>query len=173
MINNSSGFQLHGANFYEASGDVIFETHQHFTISADSLHDEGLRLLCGSTMALEDGWPSRSRCELSCGGRDPRHETAKPASYGLSCNPRLVSRDSSNGEEPLAANATDQEKIEYKRRQNALAARRSRKRKLMHQQQLEEAVERLTREKDIWKTRALTLSSLLRSHGIACLEFHD
>ncbi|KAJ7447155.1 ectomycorrhiza-regulated protein [Mycena latifolia] len=76
-------------------------------------------------------------------------------------------------EEPLAANATDQEKIEYKRRQNTLAARRSRKRKLMHQQQLEEAVERLTREKEIWKTRALTLGNLLRSHGITCPEFHD
>jgi hypothetical protein len=76
-------------------------------------------------------------------------------------------------EEPLAANATDQEKIEYKRRQNTLAARRSRKRKLMHQQQLEEAVERLTREKEIWKTRALMLSNLLRSHGITFPEFHD
>jgi len=76
-------------------------------------------------------------------------------------------------EEPLAPNATDQEKIEYKRRQNTLAARRSRKRKLMHQQQLEEAVDRLTREKEIWKTRALTLSNLLRSHGITCPDFHD
>ncbi|KAK7063580.1 hypothetical protein R3P38DRAFT_2819218 [Favolaschia claudopus] len=76
-------------------------------------------------------------------------------------------------EEPLAPNATDQEKIEYKRRQNTLAARRSRKRKLMHQQHLEEAVERLTREKEIWKTRALTLSNLLRSHGITCPDFHD
>ncbi|KAJ7894532.1 ectomycorrhiza-regulated protein [Mycena leptocephala] len=76
-------------------------------------------------------------------------------------------------EEPLAANATDQEKIEYKRRQNTLAARRSRKRKLMHQQQLEDAVDRLTREKEIWKTRALTLSNLLRSHGITCPDFHD
>ncbi|KAJ7608199.1 hypothetical protein FB45DRAFT_389228 [Roridomyces roridus] len=76
-------------------------------------------------------------------------------------------------EEPLAPNATDQEKIEYKRRQNTLAARRSRKRKLMHQQQLEEAVERLSREKEIWKTRALTLSNLLRSHGLACPEFQD
>ncbi|KAJ7607715.1 hypothetical protein FB45DRAFT_393832 [Roridomyces roridus] len=76
-------------------------------------------------------------------------------------------------EEPLAPNATDQEKIEYKRRQNTLAARRSRKRKQMHQQQLEEAVERLTREKEIWKTRALTLSNLLRSHGLPCPEFQD
>ncbi|KAJ7726355.1 ectomycorrhiza-regulated protein [Mycena metata] len=76
-------------------------------------------------------------------------------------------------EEPLAANATDQEKIEYKRRQNTLAARRSRKRKLMHQQQLEEAVDRLTQEKEIWKTRALMLSNLLRSHGITCPDFND
>ncbi|KAJ7052315.1 hypothetical protein C8F01DRAFT_1171812 [Mycena amicta] len=74
-------------------------------------------------------------------------------------------------EEPPAANATDQEKIEYKRRQNTLAARRSRKRKMMHQQALEEAVERLTREKEIWRTRALMLSNLLRSHGITCPEF--
>ncbi|KAF7329771.1 hypothetical protein MKEN_00240400 [Mycena kentingensis (nom. inval.)] len=74
-------------------------------------------------------------------------------------------------EEPPAANATDQEKIEYKRRQNTLAARRSRKRKLMHQQALEEAVERLTREKEIWRTRALMLSNLLRSHGITCPDF--
>ncbi|KAJ6606773.1 hypothetical protein B0H10DRAFT_579351 [Mycena sp. CBHHK59/15] len=76
-------------------------------------------------------------------------------------------------EEPLSANATDQEKIEYKRRQNTLAARRSRKRKLMHQQHLEEAVERLTMEKEVWKTRALTLSNLLRSHGITCPDFND
>ncbi|KAJ7722567.1 ectomycorrhiza-regulated protein [Mycena maculata] len=74
-------------------------------------------------------------------------------------------------EEPLSANATDQEKIEYKRRQNTLAARRSRKRKLMHQQQLEEAVERLTHERDVWKTRALMLSKMLQSHGITCPNF--
>ncbi|KAF7298676.1 hypothetical protein MIND_00814800 [Mycena indigotica] len=74
-------------------------------------------------------------------------------------------------EEPPAANATDQEKIEYKRRQNTLAARRSRKRKVMHQQALEDAVERLTREKEVWRTRALMLSNLLRSHGITCPEF--
>ncbi|KAJ7622057.1 ectomycorrhiza-regulated protein [Roridomyces roridus] len=76
-------------------------------------------------------------------------------------------------EEPLAPNATDQEKIEYKRRQNTLAARRSRKRKMMHQEKLEEAVERLSREKEIWKTRALTLSNLLRSHGLPCPDFQD
>jgi hypothetical protein len=76
-------------------------------------------------------------------------------------------------EEPPAANATDQEKIEYKRRQNTLAARRSRKRKLLYQQQLEMTVERLTMEKEIWKTRALTLKQLLESHRIPCPDFKD
>jgi hypothetical protein len=76
-------------------------------------------------------------------------------------------------EEPLASNATDQEKIEWKRRQNTLAARRSRKRKMMNVQRLEETVERLTKEKEVWKTRALTLKQLLHSHGIICPEFRD
>jgi Basic region leucine zipper len=76
-------------------------------------------------------------------------------------------------EEPLASNATDQEKIEWKRRQNTLAARRSRTRKMMKVQNLEETVERLTKEKEIWKTRALTLKQLLHSHGIICPDFRD
>jgi len=76
-------------------------------------------------------------------------------------------------EEPPASNATDQEKIEWKRRQNTLAARRSRKRKMMNVQRLEESVERLTREREIWRTRALTLKQLLVSHGIICPDFRD
>lgn len=76
-------------------------------------------------------------------------------------------------EEPPAANATDQEKIEYKRRQNTLAARRSRKRKMMYTHQLEATVERLTMEKEMWKTRALTLRNLLHGHGITSPDFRD
>lgn len=76
-------------------------------------------------------------------------------------------------EEPPASNATDQEKIEWKRRQNTLAARRSRTRKMIKVQQLEETVERLTKEKEIWKTRAFTLKQLLRSHGIICPDFRE
>ncbi|KAH6880928.1 hypothetical protein BKA70DRAFT_173739 [Coprinopsis sp. MPI-PUGE-AT-0042] len=76
-------------------------------------------------------------------------------------------------EEPPAADATDQEKIEWKRRQNTLAARRSRKRKLQQQQALEDAVEQLSRDKEMWKTRALTLRQLLLSHGIPCPDFKD
>lgn len=76
-------------------------------------------------------------------------------------------------EEPPAANATDQEKIEYKRRQNTLAARRSRKRKMQYTQNLQETVEKLMIEKEVWKTRALTLKQLLQSHGVACPDFPE
>ncbi|KIY65935.1 hypothetical protein CYLTODRAFT_437641 [Cylindrobasidium torrendii FP15055 ss-10] len=76
-------------------------------------------------------------------------------------------------EEPPAANATDQEKIEYKRRQNTLAARRSRKRKMQYTNNLQETVERLMIEKEVWKTRALTLRQLLQSHGVACPDFPE
>lgn len=76
-------------------------------------------------------------------------------------------------EEPLAPNATEKEQIEWKRRQNTLAARKSRKRKLLHQQQLEDAVVQLTKEKDVWKTRALTMQQMLHSHGVPSPEFTD
>lgn len=77
------------------------------------------------------------------------------------------------GEEQLGPNATEKEQIEWKRRQNTLAARKSRKRKLLHQQELEESVERLTQEKEVWRTRALTLRQLLHSHGVPFNEFQD
>jgi hypothetical protein len=76
-------------------------------------------------------------------------------------------------EEAPAPNATDQEKIEWKRRQNTLAARRSRKRKVQNLQRLEQTVEQLTREREIWKTRAMALKQILNSHNIVCPDFRD
>lgn len=67
----------------------------------------------------------------------------------------------------------DQEEIEKRRRKNTIAARKSRQKKLEQKLALEQAVERLTTEKEIWKTRALTLRSLLTSHGIPCPDFSD
>jgi hypothetical protein len=69
-------------------------------------------------------------------------------------------------DEPLAPNATEKEQIEWKRRQNTLAARKSRKRKLEHQQFLETRVSELERTVEMWKTRALTTASILHSHGV-------
>jgi hypothetical protein len=74
-------------------------------------------------------------------------------------------------EEPLHENATEQEKIQYRRRQNTLAARRSRKRRQLQFQKLEDEVVRLTREKDIWRERALMMERLLSTHGLPCPNF--
>ena len=74
-------------------------------------------------------------------------------------------------EEPLPENATEQEKMDYRRRQNTLAARRSRRRRLLQFQKLEEDVARLTREKDIWRERALMMERLLTTHGLPCPNF--
>ncbi|KAL0563982.1 hypothetical protein V5O48_018072, partial [Marasmius crinis-equi] len=54
----------------------------------------------------------------------------------------------------LPPDATDQEKIEYKRHSNAFAAHRSRKRKEVYRQELEFMVEQLTMEAEKWKSLA-------------------
>jgi len=68
-------------------------------------------------------------------------------------------------EEPLCS-LSEQQQIEWKRRQNTLAARKSRQRKLMHQLELETTVKHLTAEKETWKARAQMYEALLRSNGI-------
>ncbi|KAF4590740.1 hypothetical protein EYR40_009337 [Pleurotus pulmonarius] len=76
-------------------------------------------------------------------------------------------------EDAPGPNATEKEQIEWKRRQNTLAARKSRKRKLEHQQQLEDQVQALSSEREKWKTRALMLQNMLHSHGIPFAQFED
>ena len=73
----------------------------------------------------------------------------------------------------LPPNPTEQELIEAKRRQNTVAARRSRKRKLEYQRELEESVEILKEERDLWKSRALTCHALLQSHGLESPDFFN
>lgn len=75
--------------------------------------------------------------------------------------------------EPLPPNASERDQIEYKRRQNTLAARKSRKRKLMHQQELEAKVEKLQSEVTTWQTRCDVLSKMLQNHGIRPPTFTD
>ncbi|KAL1657930.1 hypothetical protein GGF50DRAFT_121341 [Schizophyllum commune] len=71
------------------------------------------------------------------------------------------------------SNAKKKEKLDYRRRRNTLAARRSRQKKADKMATLEDDVRRLTSERDTWKTRAQTLRQLLLSHGIPCKEFED
>ncbi|KAF8837849.1 hypothetical protein BDN67DRAFT_908514 [Paxillus ammoniavirescens] len=73
----------------------------------------------------------------------------------------------------ISPTMSEQEQIEAKRRQNTVAARRSRKRKLEYQRGLEENIERYKRESEIWKQRAMTCQALLRSHRIDCPDFPD
>ena len=68
-------------------------------------------------------------------------------------------------EEDLSVNPNDMDAIEAKRRQNTLAARRSRKRKLEYQRDLEASVEREKEEKELWRQRAMLYQALLESHG--------
>ena len=76
-------------------------------------------------------------------------------------------------DELLKPNATEVEQIEWKRRQNTLAARKSRKRKLMHQRALEIQVTDLTEDREKWRQRALTLQGILQAHGIPFAEFQE
>ncbi|KAF9449970.1 hypothetical protein P691DRAFT_666278 [Macrolepiota fuliginosa MF-IS2] len=76
-------------------------------------------------------------------------------------------------EERTGLPSNDQEEIAKRRRKNTIAARKSRQKKLEQKAALEQAVERLTTEREIWRTRALTLRSLLTSHGIPCPDFND
>ncbi|KAH0585787.1 hypothetical protein H2248_007080 [Termitomyces sp. 'cryptogamus'] len=93
---------------------------------------------------------------------------------------RKRSRSTAFGEEddefneaPPGPDATEREQIEYKRRQNTVAARRSRKRKLEYQRNLEANLEHLTRERDVWKTRTMILQELLQAHGVPFPHFSD
>lgn len=68
--------------------------------------------------------------------------------------------------EPLPPNATEKQQIEWKRRQNTLAARKSRKRKLEYQQGLEAEIAELRMDKEKWKTRAEVLRGMLSKQGV-------
>ncbi|KAJ7262465.1 hypothetical protein C8J57DRAFT_453921 [Mycena rebaudengoi] len=90
LINNSTGFQIHGGNFYEVFGDVNLETHQDLTTIQEQRPDGvGVGFLGDQTLALDDGWAEESGRELSGVMRNPRHGmVARPAPYGIpSCSP--------------------------------------------------------------------------------------
>jgi hypothetical protein len=71
----------------------------------------------------------------------------------------------------LPPNPTEKDLIEQKRRQNTVAARRSRKRKLEHLQLLENSLEKERQEKERWRERAYMLSSMLANLGHQAPDF--
>ncbi|KAK1235316.1 hypothetical protein PQX77_001474 [Marasmius sp. AFHP31] len=75
--------------------------------------------------------------------------------------------------EPLHPNPTEAEAIEHKRRQNTLAARKSRKRKLEHVLKLENDNEELKLELEMWKERASALARIVKAYGIADVDVEN
>lgn len=70
-------------------------------------------------------------------------------------------------EEVCPPNATEAEQIEFKRRQNTLAARKSRKRKLAYQQGLESHIEDLQAQLSHWKARAEVCEEFMKEKGLS------
>ncbi|KAH9060649.1 hypothetical protein EDB87DRAFT_571076 [Lactarius vividus] len=66
---------------------------------------------------------------------------------------------------PDGSTVSEEDLIRAKRLQNTLAARRSRKRKLEYQRELEGAIEAERDERETWRKRALILQALLREKG--------
>ncbi|KAE9405155.1 hypothetical protein BT96DRAFT_1015815 [Gymnopus androsaceus JB14] len=62
--------------------------------------------------------------------------------------------------------ATDLEKLEWKRRLSTIAARKSRRRKLEHKMMLESKVDELEKDREKWRTRCRVLQEVLRSHSV-------
>jgi hypothetical protein len=81
--------------------------------------------------------------------------------------PRKRSRTEALGDDDeVDEDTSGLDPVAAKRLQNTLAARRSRKRKLEHQLELEENLEHEKLQKEQWRSRAMTLEALLLSHGI-------
>jgi len=80
---------------------------------------------------------------------------------------RKRARTSTPAEEeaPLGPTASEEGAIKAKRLQNTLAARRSRKRKLEYQRELEDAIDVERKDKEMWRAHALVLEALLRDKG--------
>ncbi|KAH9017698.1 hypothetical protein EDB84DRAFT_1566716 [Lactarius hengduanensis] len=66
---------------------------------------------------------------------------------------------------PDGSTVSEEDAIKVKLKQSTIAARRSRKRKLKHQRELEGAIEAEREDKATWRARALVLEALLRDKG--------
>ncbi|TFK66183.1 hypothetical protein BDN72DRAFT_844662 [Pluteus cervinus] len=98
-----------------------------------------------------------------------------PAFYSRMYSPSdlLPDEEDELAEDRPGPNATDQEKISYKRRQNTIAARRSRQRKRDELEKLQRRVEFLEKESQKWEFRTKALKDLLNCHGIPAPQFSD
>jgi len=113
----------------------------------------------------------QSRSRLSVTPPNAHRTSKSPTSRRLSRSHTYSDDEEEPLDKPLSENATEQEKLDWRRRQNTLAARKSRKRKQDQMQQLQDDVQRLRKEKDVWRERALMMKQLLISHGLPSPNF--
>ncbi|KAJ6571412.1 hypothetical protein B0H19DRAFT_1231229 [Mycena capillaripes] len=128
-----------------------------------------LRPLPTCSSIPDGGWDPQDILNSTRTSTAPRPAGREAGATGSSGSRSSIFKFSNEEDQPLGEpcswtlNATKM-KIS-KRRQNTLAARRNRQSRLTPlQQQLKASVDLLTRKKQLWKTRALMLSAVVRSH---------
>jgi len=127
--------------------------------------------LFASPRRLSSNLPTGTRKNLTPDALIPLNAPVQSRSYPTPSvtSRRDPSRKRSRTEDDDEANEDvgELDAIAAKRLQNTLAARRSRRRKLEHQLELETSLEHEKQLKEHWRSRALTLEALLLSHGIS------
>lgn len=94
-----------------------------------------------------------------------------PAGFARKRARSVAFADEEDQLDDLPPNPTEQDLIEQKRRQNTVAARRSRKRKLEQLQRLEASRDEERALKETWMERASVLLGLVRSMGVNYPDF--
>ncbi|KIK56160.1 hypothetical protein GYMLUDRAFT_62209 [Collybiopsis luxurians FD-317 M1] len=102
----------------------------------------------------------------------PSH-AARKRSHTEAFDDHVQEQDELTGEAPPGPNASEMEHIEWKRRQNTLAARKSRKRKLEHLRELEHENTELKQDRDRWKVRCGVLEGVLKANGMAVPKWDE
>ena len=94
-----------------------------------------------------------------------------PAGFARKRARSVAFADEEDQLDDLPPNPTEQDLIEQKRRQNTVAARRSRKRKLEQMQRLEASRDEERALKEMWMERSSVLLGLVRSMGVNYPDF--
>jgi hypothetical protein len=155
-------------NLYKMSpGTPVLDTPSHFPIDLERLS------LPGTRKAV----PTGTRKNATPESLVPYDAPIQPRKYRTPsatsrkelpvtfARKRARTQGPEEEEEVAGPSVSEEDAIKTKRLQNTLAARRSRKRKLEYQRELEEAIEAERKEKDTWRARALILEALLRDKG--------
>ncbi|KAJ6587985.1 DDE superfamily endonuclease-domain-containing protein [Mycena capillaripes] len=96
MINHSSGFQIHGGNFYEVAGNVNLQTHQHLTIQDDQVHQPFIQPSSDAAQAFDGGPHERYGRDLTGVLRNlPNRTIVRSTPYEMASGPHRLGTSSS------------------------------------------------------------------------------